>query len=507
MLVAAGCALAAFAAGPKGPKPGKTPVPAAHLKLEDLGVPVISGRMIESGMSMLSVHAIDSTHLLVTFGTRQLVPRVAGEDSHDDRMVAAELVELPTGKVLARTDWHLHDHGRYVWSIGRGLFVVRIGENLSLMAPLRNLAEGKPFERLALPHQKGQPIAVEGSPDGEMLTVVTEQPKPGKKSVVLGDAEDGPVEKSSYALDFYRLDGDGTTESPFKVQGAGAVRSRAPLLLPLDADGYLMAVEGQKTRWAVTFQSFEGKGIPVGQIASSCPPRLRMVSHSEYIALTCRGNDAAPKLQAMGLDGHETWEEPFSELTQVPEFQFAPAAGRFAMLRTGAVTTDPGALGSGANPPIASNTQEVRVYQTESGDLLLKVSTSPTFRVPENFALSEDGRMLAVIHGAAIDVYDLPAPSKRDLQDLAEVEKFRPPASHRPVTLTATTKEAAHEPEGPVAARTAAMEAPVATTTQAELPTTAATEGNVGDVQGPRKRPTLLNPGEVPEFKDKKSRQ
>ena len=507
VLAVGAVALPVLAAGPKGTKPGKTPTPIAHLALADLGVPKIAPAFINAGASMLTVHALDSTHLLVTYATRQLVPRVAGESVNDEaRIVAGEVVEVPSGKILAHAEWRMRDHGRYLWSIGRGLFVLRMGENLSLMAPLKNLADDKAFARIALPHQAGMPVAVQGSPDGEILSVVSEfKPKTEKpKVVVVGDPEE-KHEKPVYAIDFFRLEGDGTDGAPYNVKGAGAVKAPAAMLLPLDADGYLWAVDDQKTHWAVTFNSFEGKVIPAGTIDSSCPPRLRMVSRSEYIALTCRGNDAAPKLQAMGLDGHETWEEPFSEFTQVPEFQFAPSAGRFAMLRTGATTTDPSATGGGPNAPIVSNNQEVRVYQTESGDLLLKVSTSPTFRVPENFAMSEDGRMIAVIRGEAIDVYGLPAPSKRDMQDLAEVEQFRPPVSHGPVTLTRLTQPAPREPEVAVAAAVAATEAPVATTTRAEIPVAANTEGNLGDAQGPRKRPTLLNPGEVPEFKDKKA--
>ena len=49
-------------------------------------------------------------------------------------MVAAELVELPRAD-LARTDWHMHDHRRYLWRLGRGRFLVRSRNELSLITP------------------------------------------------------------------------------------------------------------------------------------------------------------------------------------------------------------------------------------------------------------------------------------------------------------------------------------------------------------------------------------
>jgi hypothetical protein len=80
-------------------------------------------------------------------------------------------------------------------------------------------------------------------------------------------------------------------------------------------------------------------------------------------------------------------------------------------------------------------TQEVRVYQTESGDLLLKVPTTPVTRYAENFDLSEDGMLAAVVNAGVIQVYKLPQPSAQDVKDLAEAKSFSPPASQAPVNF------------------------------------------------------------------------
>jgi hypothetical protein len=212
----------------------------------------------------------------------------------------------------------------------------------------------------------------------------------------------------------------------------------------------------------------------------------------------------------MGLDGHETWEEPFSAFVETPAFAFATAAGRFAITRMATETVG----GSATTPGTPETNQEVRVYQTESGDLLLRVPLHPVFRVPENFDLSADGRTLAVIADDEIDVYTLPAPSKRDLEDLDFVAKFAPPPTEYPVRLAKLIGTPATSGPAAGAEATTAVEAatapaasqtglatPVSTTTQARLTTAAAAEPDSAATG--RKRPTLLNPGEVPEFHDK----
>jgi hypothetical protein len=504
--LAAGLLLAAMtmtsvAAGPKADKHAP-PVRVTTLKFADIGAPTLAANVVAAGASIMTLNVLDSTHLLVTHAARKLIPRAKdGAANDDDRFVAAKVIELPSGKILATTEWHLRDHSRYLWPIGKGRFVLRIGSELSVFAPLASLAEPDPFLRVALPHQPGFPLGVTRSPEGEIISVISQVPPAehhGPK-IVLADGADN-LPKPTYAIDFYRLKGDTTASSPLQVVNAGAVRADIPVILPMDADGYLWAEDDARGtgRWKVTFNDFNGKILPVGVIDSSCAPRMRLASRSELVAITCRGDETMPKLRSIGLDGHETWEEDFGAFLETPAFTFAPSAGRFVMSRQWTSTIGQ----SGSDPGVSTNNEEFRVYQTESGDMLLKVSANPLFHTPENFDLSEDGSTFAVINNAGIDVYSLPAPTKRDMEDLAEVAKFAPPASDGPVRLARMLPE----PGGAalpatVATEQQALSVPLSTTTQA------ATSGqaNLGDVAPTtnRKRPSLLNPGEKPEFKDK----
>jgi hypothetical protein len=243
--------------------------------------------------------------------------------------------------------------------------------------------------------------------------------------------------------------------------------------------------------WAMTFDAFGGKTVKLGKIESSCFPRMVMTSRSEFLALTCQGSDDRIKMASYGLDGTDTWEEMVGNFGQ-PYFAFAPAAARFAVSGT-----DPGADNEGTvvGGPNLGSRQEVRVYQNASGDMLLRAECSPAFKTAENFDLSADGMMALVVRNGGISIYKLPPLSKKDREDMAEIAAYAPPASSGEVTLarlTTKVRPEVTEVRAPVNSLAAAADPPVAQAAKVVV------EGDVP--AGPRKRPTLLNPGEKPLF-------
>lgn len=529
--------------------------PWVSLKLSDLGVPPIPQAFMNVGSSMLTLNVIDDTHLLVTYSTRGLVPRLPDDPpDDDDRMVAAEVVELPKGQVLARTEWHMHDHGRYLWRLGKGRFLVRSRNQLYLITPGALLNTANPLRPTPFPSRSGIPATALSSPDASLITVET-LVNPRKKqdaSVTNGDQEE-PA-KSPVLIDFYRLKGGVQEQPEISVIRAGAVKSPAILAIPLDGDGYLWPGEQKRGKWPVTFNQVDGKTVPVGTVLSSCAPRLQLVSRSEYIAFACQGAGDRLKMEAFGMDGHETWEEPLGSATALPTFVFAPQAGRFAISRMGTVVPDPEAL---AVVPDGA-TQEIRVYQTESGDLLLRAPVTPVMKTAENFDLSDDGMLAAVVNAGAVQVYKLPPLSDTDQKDLKMAEGFSPPLGDGPVNLARLAKaepdrraepvESAESAEAPAKPETkpavdngtAPGKTDVASSTPASAPAktdvAAAAPGPAperthangagdrgsgqasapadkpaaaapedpgagdGDPAGPRKPPTLLSPGEAAEY-------
>ena len=495
------------------------PKPSLRIPLSELGFPGYVLSLMHAGASMATVHMLDNTHVLFTYSLRSLVPRLPGDDINDsDRQVAAVLLEIPSGKVLARTKWHLHDHGPYLWNLGQGRFILRSGSELSVFMPMQAIARGEdPFLRFALPHRPGQPVLVEGSPDGRMVTVEIES----EVRRAAGEEGDESRKKKHYTLEFFRVEGPLNAKDPLQVRGAGAVGSPVLLRLPLDGDGYLWAEDGERGgKWMVSFNEFGGKQQSLTPVMSSCHPRLTLLSRSQFLAETCRGSEQQPMLAAYGFDGHENWQEQFGEALQPPVLALAPEAGRFAMSRlVAAGTGDAGASTLNGDDSIA---QEIRVYQTESGDRLLRLQSAPAVRTAENFDLSPDGRMLVVMGRQTLDLYRLPELTAKDRKDLAEVQGMTPPEGSGPVALAKITRpvdapiDAAEERKGralPLTTgtgrNTAAVGEPVAANDGAKAssesqPASAAAEAPAVAANPPtavRKPPTLLNPGETPVFK------
>ncbi len=111
-----------------------------------MGFLPISSQFLLAGSSMYTLHYVDDKHLLLTYSTHRLLKRLPNEPPEDqDRYVEAVLIELPSGHVLARTQWRLHDHGQYLWSLGHGRFLLRIRDTLTTFAPVANLGTTEPF--------------------------------------------------------------------------------------------------------------------------------------------------------------------------------------------------------------------------------------------------------------------------------------------------------------------------------------------------------------------------
>ncbi len=462
--------------------------PWSKVSLEGVGFPGVAASLLHSGASMLSVHFIDDEHLLVTFGLRTLVPRLKDDpEGDDDRLVAAEVVELPSGSVSARTEWHMHDHARYLWPLGGGRFLVRIGEQLYTMVPQVGKQGDAAFPRVVFPGRGRRPSAVLVSADGKVLTVETTiAAEAAKTTVVLGDqdsaAGSGPPSKT--LIDFFRVSKDA------EVTPSGAVQANEAMLLPVDADGYLWAEQTDSSVWRMSFEEFGGKEIGLGEIDSTCEPRLQMLDRSEFLAMSCHGGDDHIRMASYGLDGKETWEESVGDFG-APAFAFAPESSRFAVSHITEESLPASATMTDAGPTTVAH-QEVRVYQDASGDLLLRTECTPVIKTAENFDLSSDGTMAAVVRSGEIVVYKLPSLGKADREDIADVAKFAPPETDAPVRLAKLTVPL------PTAKPTADVS--VQKGMVAPAPPVVAGGQAVVEKTETRKPPTLLKPGEKPEF-------
>jgi hypothetical protein len=414
--------------------------PPLRIPLENFGFQPLSAQFLLSGSSMLTLHYVDDKHLLVTFVVHRLIPRLPDEPEDDqDRVVDAVLLELPTGRVLARTSWHLHDHAQYLWSLGHGHFLLRVRDTLTTFAPLANLSTSEPFvQRPFLTSSARRFAAVILSPDADLLiieTVKRSPPTPKPKTPIFGPtpapapqlAERDPVQ-----INFYRLH-PGDDGGPVKPSFAGVVESRNTGGIPATTAGYLAVVDQGHQHWAFDFHSYAGKIDELSPFDSTCSPTPIFVSHSEFIAFGCRNGQSRQQVGGFNMRGEEMWEQGLFGDFISPSLAYAPAGGRFAlsriMLRTSAI----------ADQPISSDevsAQAVVVYQTNTGKQLLRADCSPVARAGQNFSLSPNGLSLAVVHADAIEVYTLPPLTDKDAAAVKLAQTSAPAENDLPVHFT-----------------------------------------------------------------------
>ncbi len=520
-----------------GPGWARGPEPVLRLPLEPMDFQPLPSTVLNAGVAAVTLNYIDETHLLLTFSRRRLLPRLPDAQPGDfDRNVDAVLLELPTGKVLARTSWRLRDAGRYLWSMGNGEFLLRQRNRLTTFAPLRGLKAGDAFAQHAFLASTRSIAAVLVSPSGDLLMLETldhppkvdeQSPSPGTRAYAAGQAAAvGGVAAESSAranpvqIDFFRMDeGDGGVR-PVR---AGAISSRNLVLLPIDGAGLLTMLDQGKGHWAFDFHRHDGKVDELSPFDSSCRPLPLLVSRSEFIAFGCRGGQDQRSIGGFNFRGEEMWEQMFTESYTRPELSLAPEGGRFAL---GRMVTGSPADGSGLLSTNQVSAESVSVYQTETGRVLLSLNVTPVLLAGGNFALSPDGSELVVLNSGAVEVYALPAPTGKERKAMELARSLMPERATGPVRLDAVrshapeavaTAQPSPEVQEKARARAAdavadagaaaaqaptpmkAQEAPVtATAAAAATPAVVVNGDPVSDGEVRRKPPTLYGPGEKP---------
>lgn len=502
-VLAACCSVPAVSAPPSGP---------LRVALATIGYQTLQREFLLAGSAMLTVDFVDNNHLLVTFNVPKLMKREPDDAAGDeDRTVSASLVELPSGKELARTEWRLHDRGQYLWNLGHGHFLLRSRDRLTTFAPMSSSDPNDPFHDVPLLQVDRHVVGLLVSSNGDLLTVETT-----KFSMGAGDPGAGfSMEAAPVLINFFRLD---NSAGALTVIAAGAIRTRTAVVLPLTTAGRLDVQEGGKDHWLFNFYEHAGKVDELAEFDTSCFPRPTFVGHSEFVAFGCRGSLDKVDFAGFNMKGEEMWQQNFYEMHANPTFSFAPDVGRFALGRT--------VVNGGFDPtaPLPASeviSQEVRVYQSYNGKVLFKTDCSPIERAGQNFALSPDGMRLAVVrespvrhpatkdvpaytqNEAAVEVYALPALNAEDQAAVKDAQFHAPADTGARIDLALERTSAkpgqaapAPEPAPPVnMGQDVEPDAGKSPAAGQVAPAAAADSGTSsdGDAQtaGPRKPPTL----------------
>jgi hypothetical protein len=454
---------------------GRQPDPSQRIPLAQFGLQTLATRYLLEGATMVTVDYADDTHLLVTFGISRLMQRLPDCPPDDaDRIVKAVLIELPSGRELAHTEWRFHDLGQYLWNLGDGHFLLRQRDTLTTFSPLQHLAS-EPFAEEPFLHFERRIQAVLVSANHDLLSVETvkrpapkpepdahtqnqtqsrdqdssgatsspadPQPAPHPAGLRRRDPNGPKPDTTPVEITFMRLVHDygkhgsgfvddliagdpiAKRQSHIIARLDGRIHTAKPVNIPLTSDGFLREKAESKDGVLFDFVTFDGKDIDLGDFATSCPPRPTFISPSEFVVFGCRGSEDRLDLAGFNLHGDLIWQINFSDDQAYPSMVSAVSAGRFALSRT---ITTMHVYGSETPSSSQLTAQEVRVIQMYNGRQLLRVTASPIQRAGQNFALSPDGLSLTVIHdnvtihggdeshSTEIQIYKLPKLSSQD---------------------------------------------------------------------------------------------
>lgn len=386
--------------------------PSARIDLVSLGYTGLSAAARQSGGANLSVDFLDAHHVLLTFNPKKLFKRLPDcPPSHADRQVHAMVVEVPSGAVVKEADWYLHDSRRYVWQLGEGTVLLR---RLNRLYQVDSDLE----EKLVLDSPQDL-FWVTVTADGKQIVVETGSPATaGQPEGKTGEAKNKVRVKISF-LDAKTL----AVQRTLDVRG----------LTKLEATSAGFAdVRRQGSNWLVEFGNTN-----ITRVKARRVPNLLYSSANTVLVGRCAVSRDGYNVSAFTLTGTFLWRQHWEDCRYSPVVRNSEDGGRFA---AGTVTIRPAAASAADESQEEGLEQHVQVIDTATGNTALSVVASPAVPDGQNFSISPEGTLLAVVTGTALDVYELPEMSADERGRFLTVKADTPGLS-APSTQTGKAEE------------------------------------------------------------------
>lgn len=383
--------------------PGQgSPSPVYRIPVDPIGFRPPGSLYALMRLSYATLDFFDPDHVLFTFHRTMLLPRLSdSNDDDEDQMIHAVVLEVKTGKVLAEADWRMRDRARYLWPLGPGKFLLRIRSKLYILD--RNLTL-TPY--LEFP---GRLQTIQVGLGGQLLVAGSEENRMNMHVANLDGVPDAnpPSEPTSDPSKTYAV-GPGTVirilRTDIRKQIAVAHTRTIPNV-PLSADGYFFALRGQGDRWLLSFDGLLSKEkLQVGEIESECMPVIHPLSKQTLLAVVCSGGHEHLGL-GLTMDGKRLWQHRWSGKRIWPSFAVSEDGSRF-IYETLVMDHEVSTLFSADAESVTG--QVVEVFDSATGKLRLSLPANPILDSGQNFAITADGRRVAVLQRGAIEIYDLP---------------------------------------------------------------------------------------------------
>ena len=384
-------------------------VPAERILVEPLGYRPPGSLYMLAAKAFTSLDFVDDHHLLFTFRQPRLLQREERPGRLDnDQIIRALILGLQNGDVIASAEWRMHDKSRYLWPLGGGRFLVRQRNSYSLTDVSLKL---RPYIDVST-----QVFETEVSPDGHLVVMEHEFEKhtPEQHDKLTAQAmqfgDPPPAEDTQITL----LNADSR-------EVLGALHTELPIHVPVTGNGYVGVTQNKsEDQFLVRFYPFAGQPVLLGKVASTCTPHEDFLNHEALVIESCGPKSDDIYLDAWTTAGKKLWSASREGHLVWPTFAYARSGERFAVgvLRV----AHPIDLADSLNDEDVRE-QVVQVFDTATGALLLATNASPILTAGQNFALSDDGRRLAVLRGGAIEIYDVPSPPAPQKTDAPAAKK------------------------------------------------------------------------------------
>jgi len=407
--------------------PDKPSVPPSFsIRLEPLGYSAPGAGYLGARNALASLHFLDESHLLFTFRVPGLQHRDAASGEEGiERQIRAVVLTLPQGAMAAEAQWTVHDRERYLWALKNGHFLFRDrshlfeGDATLALKPLLDF----PGDVLTLDFDSGQQYMVTNShepaatPAKPADDATLARPGTDTDGSSTAGSKPGEVTSPGTASASIAMDGDAghrSSDAEFVVRilrrSSGEVllvsRVRAPVHLPVNAEGYVENLRGRGGEWVLNLSYFTGGSRTLGGVESACPPDDTFLTEDVILATGC-GPEGESKLVAMTTAGRTLWASQAPPTMVWPQLAVAANGLRFAW-----ETLDVDHAVNSFAPMDDGDVKEqsVTVFDAASGNIALVSPVSPVLDVGGNVAVSPSGRRVALLNAGAVQVFDLPAP-------------------------------------------------------------------------------------------------
>ena len=330
---------------------------------------------------------LDAQNLLFTYDPHKLRQRLPGGIRTEFmRTIRAVLLDPTTLSVKRVLDWQVQGEGQYIWHAGPGQVLVHLGHHLRLLGP--NLSV---IREIAVP---GQLSFVSVSPSGDHIAVGTLHERYSREmyDLLVAALHVEPEED----VDIQLLD------SNFTVLLTTRQSSSLPPPVLSDA-GEIRINSSGHNRWRISEYLWDHTDRTIATTISECRPNIATPLPESVFLVGCTRFPLRNWYRMIRLDGHPILEGHGSsqEIEQSSssrnELDFAVRVVRTIHAKSRGDVFRKEDL----------QEQEISVYRAIDGKRLFLTANPGVSLAEQSFALSPNGRQLAVLSDATISLYSI----------------------------------------------------------------------------------------------------